>query len=87
MEKPVWTQNSLPRAFQLAHNTKAGTWGVLSVTSGSVDFTFLDGKSGPALHTYTINAGERCVIEPQQYHKVVPTGEVECQLVFHRCEE
>ncbi len=35
---PVWTAQSIPKAFLEKHNTKEGTWAKLTILSGSLVF-------------------------------------------------
>lgn len=38
---PVWKHDSIPTAFQQAHNTKQGTWAKLHILKGELDFAML----------------------------------------------
>ena len=38
---PVWKHDSIPSAFQQAHNTKQGTWAKLHILKGELDFAML----------------------------------------------
>jgi len=73
----VWDQDSLPQAIRKAHNTKAGTWGLLRVLEGEVRLVFHD----PARELVVTpdNPGE---IAPEAWHHVEVTGPMRMQVEF-----
>lgn len=78
-ETPVYTEATIPAALQKEHSTKEGTWALLTVHSGAIDYVVpLRGS------TTTVRTGEAIVIEPQVVHHVSLTGEVCCQVQFYR---
>lgn len=65
-ESPVFTPENLPEKLKSAHTTKAGTWGLLRVHSGIVQY-FVD---VPPHARAVVSAGKTVVIEPEVPHHV-----------------
>ncbi|NLC37209.1 MAG: DUF1971 domain-containing protein [Alcaligenaceae bacterium] len=65
-ESPVFTPENLPEKLKSAHTTKAGTWGVLRVHSGIVQY-FVD---EPPHAQAVVSSGKSVVIEPEVPHHV-----------------
>jgi len=65
-ESPVFTPETLPEKLKTTHTTKAGTWGLLRVHSGIVQY-FVD---VPPHAQAVITAGKAVVIEPEVPHHV-----------------
>lgn len=62
--------------FLEKHSTKEGTWGFLQLTSGEIDFIFLDG-SGQELSRQRLNQMNAYqLIPPASWHKIQPISEV-----------
>ncbi|WP_133127435.1 SAM-dependent methyltransferase TehB [Legionella nagasakiensis] len=62
--------------FLEKHSTKEGTWGFLQLTSGEIDFIFLDG-SGQELSRQRLNQmNSSQLIPPASWHKIQPISEV-----------
>ena len=76
----VFTAKSIPDKFVKHHNLKAGTWGVLTVKSGSVRYYLEDSKEPLA----TIFAGEEHIIIPQESHYVRLSDDAEFFVAFHK---
>lgn len=74
---PIFDENTLPAALQNAHNTKAGTWGLLDLLSGTLDYVIEE--SGETRH---MTAGDQQVIIPEQRHHVKLTGPMQMQVHF-----
>ena len=64
---PDFHSDSLPAKLQSAHSTKAGTWGLLHVLDGVVQFRLEAPHQGEKI----VRAGETVVIESQVPHRVV----------------
>ena len=75
----VWDQDSLPQAIRNAHNTKAGTWGLLRVLEGEVRLVFHD----PAREV-TVTPDAPGEIPPEVWHHVEVTGPMRMQVEFYR---
>ncbi len=65
-QSPVFTPDNLPEALRRAHNTKAGTWGLLRVQTGVLRFA-LDQEPFTEV---VLTAGQCVAIEPQILHHV-----------------
>lgn len=78
---PSFNQASVPAAFLKNHSTKAGTWGLLKVTSGQLRYVVTE--QGFEEET-VVTAGSTAVIAPEHLHYVEPLGDVEFVVAFHR---
>lgn len=65
-ESPQFTPDNLPEKLKTAHTIKAGTWGLLRVETGIVQF-FLDVEP---YSQAVVTAGKTVVIEPEKPHHV-----------------
>lgn len=79
-ETKIFDEMMIPAKLRDWHDTKAGTWGLLVIHSGSIDFIF---KAQPE-QTITLVAGQTLTIEPTVLHRVEVTGAVEMQVEFYR---
>lgn len=66
----TWTKDTVPKMFLFEHNTKAGVYGKICVTSGQLKFTGYTERRGSVDKEVIINAGESAVSSPQYWHKV-----------------
>lgn len=81
-QSPAFTTSNTPEALQRNHATRAGTWGLLVVSDGSV--TFRDVESGLVR---TLFAGDRQVILPESLHAALPGSDTVFHVEFYRMEE
>ncbi|WP_032093017.1 SAM-dependent methyltransferase TehB [Necropsobacter rosorum] len=81
---PVWHKDSLPQMFQEKHNTKAGTWGKLTVLQGKLKFYVLT-EAGDIVSEHIFSAGQETpFVPPQQWHKVEAlSDDLACYLEFY----
>ena len=70
--------DSLPAALRRDHATKAGTWGLIRILSGELRLIFADGRS------LLLSPGSPGVVEPEERHRVEPSGPFRMQVEFHR---
>lgn len=76
---PLFTELTLPDALRRAHLTKAGVWGVLKVTRGSLLYVLeASGKQ------HRLDAPACIIIQPEELHHVEPLGAMEMQVDFYR---
>ncbi|WP_395396121.1 DUF1971 domain-containing protein (plasmid) [Novosphingobium sp. BL-8A] len=75
---PVFDQDTLPRALQECHDTKAGVWAVIRVISGELLLTYLD-----PIAEVMLTPDRPGIIEPQQPHFVTPRGAMKMQVEFY----
>ncbi len=76
-----FTRESVPQGLLRRHETKAGVWGVLHVSSGALEFFESEGDGESR---QVVSAGERAIIRPEVSHRVAPLGEVEFQIELWR---
>jgi tellurite resistance-related uncharacterized protein len=78
---PTFTQDTVPQGLLSEHQTKAGTWGLLTVESGSLTYVITE----PGEEEEIVVAPSRlAVIAPQQRHHVRITGTVAFHVQFLR---
>jgi len=76
---PVFDETSLPKGLQKSHCTKAGTWGVLRLLSGTLDFIIeTTGKKRSMV------AGEQQLIAPEEKHHVALNSSMTMQIDFYK---
>jgi tellurite resistance-related uncharacterized protein len=75
---PIFDEKTLPAALRARHSTKAGVWGVISVTAGQVRLSFFDPVSDLIL-----DADHPGVVQPEQPHFVTPLGPMMMQIDFY----
>ncbi len=76
---PAFDENSVPAGLLKDHQTKAGVWGVIEVTSGRLRYTISASGEEVELH-----AGLKGIVEPEVLHYVTPRGAVEFSVEFWR---
>lgn len=76
---PVFTEATVPAALRTDHSTKAGVWGLLQVSAGSLTYV-VAGTGEEAV----LGAGASAVIRPEERHRVVVDGPVAFFIEFHR---
>ena len=81
---PIWKHDTIPHAFQQAHNTKQGTWAKLNILKGELDFAMLN-EQGEILSEHHFSSTQQPpFIEPQAWHRIVAfSPDIECQLSFY----
>lgn len=76
---PVFDETSVPAGLLKDHKTKAGVWGVINVTSGTLRYTIPSQNEVVDLH-----AGVKGIVEPDVLHHVTPMGAVKFSVEFWR---
>jgi tellurite resistance-related uncharacterized protein len=77
---PVFTADTIPAGLRSKHSTKAGVWGRLQVSSGTIAYVV----EGPPEERRVLAAGESVVIVPERQHRVEALGPVELYVEFLR---
>lgn len=72
-ETKVFTKANCPKGLLTRHNTKAGTWGVVRVTKGSVRYVVLSGPDEGL--SVVVETGHTFWTGPQVYHSVEFLGD------------
>lgn len=79
--KGSFTNCNIPRGLLKEHTTKAGTWGVIKVSSGKLRYQINE----PSNSVHILDSENNGVIEPQVRHEVAPlTDMVEFVVEFYR---
>jgi tellurite resistance-related uncharacterized protein len=73
-------QRSLPAGLTREHRLKEGTWGLLTLMSGTIDFSWDDSQGGTVL----LSAPARMVIPPTVPHHVAGSGPFTLEIEFYR---
>ncbi len=76
---PTFDEKTVPAGLLKDHQTKAGVWGVIEVTSGRLRYTISASGEEVELH-----AGLKGIVEPEVLHYVTPLGAVEFSVEFWR---
>ncbi|UJF22366.1 DUF1971 domain-containing protein [Shewanella sp. OMA3-2] len=66
----VFTKTNVPKLFLFEHNTKAGVYGKICVSVGSLKFYGFAERRGAIDKEVVINAGEFGISAPEYWHKV-----------------
>ena len=75
----AFTNDSMPPALRVEHATKAGVWGRIVVTAGTLRYR------APVLGVDTLlSRGDEAIVVPEVAHRVEPSGAAGFYLVFYR---
>lgn len=76
-----FVKDKIPKGLLRQHNTKAGTWGVIRVEKGTLQYQINE----PQTMTFKLEAPAQAIIEPTVFHEVKPlTEDVEFAVEFYR---
>jgi len=67
---PLFTKTNIPKLFLFEHNSKAGVFGKICVSSGSLKFYGFSERRGAIEKEVVINVGEFAISPPEYWHKV-----------------
>lgn len=73
----TFTEETLPAALRADHRTKAGTWALIVVESGALEY-HVRGR------VHRLEPGRNGLVEPERAHHVVPLGAVRVHVEFWR---
>lgn len=73
-------QHNLPAGLMREHRLKEGTWGVLNLRSGAIEFAWDDERGGKV----ELSAPARMVVPPAVPHHVDVRGPFTLEIEFHR---
>ena len=76
-----WTAETIPAGLKGQHLLKAGSWAVIKILSGKIDFAWDGGSVEPAI---TLETGMELTVPPLELHHLVLNGPVEVTLSFYR---
>eukprot|EP00536_Pseudo-nitzschia_multiseries_P013730 jgi/Psemu1/212591/e_gw1.606.32.1 len=95
-ETKVFTATTTPKGLLNRHNTKVGTWGVIKIFKGTLEYKIaprestmrkeVEGEDDTVAYPtqFVLSPNKNGIIEPQRYHKVVPSDDVEFIVEFYR---
>ena len=78
-----FTAETVPTALTRSHATKAGVWGRIKVSAGSLVLARYDG-AGTVIAEETISAGQTGFVAPGEAHHVTLSEAAEFQVTFMR---
>mmetsp|Transcript_32233 Transcript_32233/g.46979 ORF Transcript_32233/g.46979 Transcript_32233/m.46979 type:complete len:164 (+) Transcript_32233:91-582(+) len=80
--KPPFTSTKIPRGLLKDHSTKEGTWGVIDVRKGTLEYTIME----PSVQVFELKAPTRAgIIQPTVLHHVKAlTDDLEFVVEFYR---
>jgi tellurite resistance-related uncharacterized protein len=78
-----FTSTTIPKGLLNDHSTKSGTWGIIRVNQGLLEYTIQDDPSAP--ESFALSPDTLGVIEPDRKHHVKALSEnVEFVVEFYR---
>lgn len=75
---PLFTEESIPESLLKKHNTKEGTWGLINVEQGELEYVIEDSEK------YLLAPSKPGVVEPEVFHHVRPLGKVSFYVEFYQ---
>lgn len=67
-EGKVFTATTIPRGLLKEHTTKKGTWGIISIKAGKLEYKITSDPTNPL--TFELSPSYHGIIEPQRLHQV-----------------
>lgn len=78
-----FTKDTIPKGLLKEHNTKLGTWGVINVLKGQLQYQINEPQI--SIHILDSTTNTRGIIEPKIKHQVTPlTDDVQFIVEFYR---
>ena len=74
----TFTHETVPQKLLKNHNTKVGTWGVIHIEQGEIEYTIEDNE------VVILSKDKLGIIEPTIPHYITPLGEVSFYLEFYK---
>ena len=81
-ETPVMNQDNVFPGILEKHMAPKGKWGRVVVVKGSLEYVWEDTPE----EIFTVDPEHSLVIEPERYHHVILTGDVEFKVEFYKVE-
>jgi tellurite resistance-related uncharacterized protein len=83
-EGKVFTATTIPKGLLKEHTTRAGTWGVINVSKGKLEYKITSDPNHPLVFELSPDDNHG-IIEPQRLHQVrALSDDVEFVVEFHR---
>ncbi|MGI9293669.1 MAG: DUF1971 domain-containing protein [Pseudomonadales bacterium] len=83
-QTPQFTQNTVPKGLLSEHTTKAGTWGVLAIESGTLLYRITEPGHEAE---YVLEPNKPGIIVAEQPHHISTMGDVSFHIEFYRRPE
>lgn len=80
---PIFTEETVPAGLLKDHCTKAGTWGLIHVEDGCLEYFIADPRRPASEQTLSREVGAG-VVEPTVLHRIEPQGRVRFWVEFWR---
>lgn len=77
---PEFNQDTVPTGLLKSHNTKAGTWGKITILDGQLLYRILQ----PEVEEITLDKNGYGVVEPEILHEVELIGSVRFFVEFYK---
>lgn len=77
---PTFNNDTVPEGLLNNHNTKAGTWGRITVIEGGILYTILE----PATEEYELSVDVAGIVEPTVLHKIALREATSFYVEFYR---
>jgi tellurite resistance-related uncharacterized protein len=75
---PIFNEETVPKGLLKNHNTKQGTWALLTVKSGKIEYVIEDKEVN------ILSPKLSGVIEPEIRHHIKPLGKVSFFIEFYK---
>lgn len=75
---PIFNEITVPKGFLRNHNTIKGTWALLTVESGEIEYVIEDTEVN------ILSPNTPGIIEPEIRHHIKPLGKVSFFLEFYK---
>lgn len=79
---PEFCETTIPAGLRRAHSTKAGVWGLIVITHGSLNYKILE----PNAEQHELTVDLPGVVEPTVLHEVQAIEPVQFYVEFYRLE-
>ena len=76
----VFTQDTIPDKLLADHNTKEGSWGVINIEEGQLEYKITGEEA------IILSKDKSGIIEPTVKHHIKPIGSVSFYIEFYRAE-
>lgn len=75
---PIFNEITVPKGLLKNHNTKNGTWGLLTIEKGEIEYAIEDQEK------IVLSPNLLGVIEPEILHHIKPLGKVSFFIEFYK---
>jgi tellurite resistance-related uncharacterized protein len=76
-----WNADEIPAGLKGQHQLKSGSWAIIKILSGKIDFAWDDNETSPCI---TLETGMELTVPPLVLHHLVLNGPVVVSLSFFR---